>query len=298
MKLTANVLAAAILLLSSTAHAAEFAEPPPVKTYEGSILRDGSFLKFDEVVLPTAKRPESDPRPGDLKLAGKVWRMYLDGPQGRSALEVFKNYQDALTKAGYTILYSCKYAECGSSDGLQGTDLGRFAYHTRYLAAKRSSPTGDRHVGLTVHDSEAETHILIVESKPIETGKVTVDAAVIASGLERDGHMAIYGILFDTDKATLKPESQKALAAVADTLRQTPALKLYVIGHTDNAGALDRNLDLSRRRATAVVTELVATYKIAVDRLKADGAGPYAPVASNRSESGRAQNRRVELVQQ
>jgi outer membrane protein OmpA-like peptidoglycan-associated protein len=81
-------------------------------------------------------------------------------------------------------------------------------------------------------------------------------------------------------------------------LALTPNLKLYVVGHTDNVGGLAANLELSRRRAAAVVQALTTQYGVAAGRLQAYGAGPYAPVASNDSEDGRALNRRVDLVKQ
>jgi OmpA-OmpF porin, OOP family len=73
-------------------------------------------------------------------------------------------------------------------------------------------------------------------------------------------------------------------------------LKLYVVGHTDGRGKSDYNLDLSRRRAASVIRELTGKFSIAADRLESFGCGPYAPVASNDSDEGRARNRRVELV--
>ena len=73
-------------------------------------------------------------------------------------------------------------------------------------------------------------------------------------------------------------------------------LKLRVVGHTDDQGKADYNLDLSRRRAASVVRELTSKYGIDPSRLDAFGAGLYAPIASNASEEGRAKNRRVELV--
>jgi OmpA-OmpF porin, OOP family len=287
-------------LLSFGARAVDFAEPLPIKTYESSQVDSGSFKKFDEFYLPAAKRPEHNPRSADLKLTGKVWRVHLDGPKGRSSLEILANYKLALTRAGYQILFECQSEACGSSEGVSDDDFERFAYsmaQTRYLAARLSTPNGDHYVGIS-QTHFPTTSIVVIETAPMETGKVTVDAKVIASGLERDGHMAIYGIVFDTDKATLKPESKAALDAVADTLRKSPQLKLYVIGHTDNVGVLDHNLDLSKRRAESVLAELVGTYKIAPARLKAHGVGPYTPVASNHAEAGRAKNRRVELVEQ
>jgi outer membrane protein OmpA-like peptidoglycan-associated protein len=106
------------------------------------------------------------------------------------------------------------------------------------------------------------------------------------------------GILFDTGKATLRPESDAALAECAKLLAQSPALKVYVVGHTDNQGGLASNLALSAARADAVVKALVGRFKVAAARLAPYGAGPYAPVAANTTDDGRARNRRVELVAQ
>ncbi|MCC6395550.1 MAG: OmpA family protein, partial [Bacteroidetes bacterium] len=106
------------------------------------------------------------------------------------------------------------------------------------------------------------------------------------------------GILFDTGKSTLKPESEKAIGEVAKLLKKDTGLKVYVVGHTDNEGALDANMTLSQGRAEAVVQSLVRTHGIAANRMKSFGNGPYAPVATNDSEDGRARNRRVELVKQ
>jgi outer membrane protein OmpA-like peptidoglycan-associated protein len=81
-------------------------------------------------------------------------------------------------------------------------------------------------------------------------------------------------------------------------LKENASLKVYVVGHTDNVGALAGNMDLSKRRAAAVVQELTSKYGVAAARLASFGAGPYAPIASNDKEDGRALNRRVELVKQ
>ncbi len=85
---------------------------------------------------------------------------------------------------------------------------------------------------------------------------------------------------------------------VAKLLKQNAAMKVYVVGHTDNVGALASNLDLSKRRAAAVVPMLTTKYGVAAGRLQSFGNGPYAPLASNDDEAGRTLNRRVELVKQ
>ena len=111
-------------------------------------------------------------------------------------------------------------------------------------------------------------------------------------------HAAVYGIYFDVDRAVVKPKSGPVLAEIARLLQNEPGLYLYVVGHTDNTGTLVHNMDLSQRRAEAVVQKLAADYGIAAERLAAVGVGPVAPVASNDADEGRALNRRVELTAQ
>jgi len=130
------------------------------------------------------------------------------------------------------------------------------------------------------------------------TQEVVANAAALSGGLAGNGHVIVNGILFDTGKADVKPESDPALQEVAKMLKGNPALKVYVVGHTDNVGGLAANIDLSKRRAAAVVASLTTKYGIPAAQLQPYGDGPYAPVASNDAEDGRALNRRVELVKQ
>jgi outer membrane protein OmpA-like peptidoglycan-associated protein len=118
----------------------------------------------------------------------------------------------------------------------------------------------------------------------------------MSQALAAGGRVALYGILFDFNKAEIKPESRPALAEIAKLLSQEPGLKLHVVGHTDNVGGFDFNLGLSKRRAEAVVAALARDYGIAPGRLTPNGVAYLAPVAVNTTEEGRAKNRRVELV--
>lgn len=127
---------------------------------------------------------------------------------------------------------------------------------------------------------------------------VEADAKAMSGDLASTGHVAVYGIFFDTGSAEVKPESKPALTEIAKLLAQTPALKLEVVGHTDMTGGLDSNMKLSQARAESVVKALTAEHGVAAGRLKPFGVGPLAPVASNDSEEGRAKNRRVELVKE
>jgi outer membrane protein OmpA-like peptidoglycan-associated protein len=107
-----------------------------------------------------------------------------------------------------------------------------------------------------------------------------------------------YGIYFDFNKDTIKPESEAVLKEIVQAMTDNPGWKLTVEGHTDNIGGDAYNLDLSKRRAAAVKQALVARYHIAADRLSTDGFGASRPVDSNDTLEGRARNRRVELTRE
>jgi OOP family OmpA-OmpF porin len=138
----------------------------------------------------------------------------------------------------------------------------------------------------------------VIETKAMQSGLVVVNAESLAGDITRTGHASVYGIYFDTGKAEVKPESEATLQEIAKLLQQNPQLKLYVVGHTDNVGNLASNMDLSQRRADAVLSALTTKHGVAATRLHAVGNGPTSPVASNDAEEGRAKNRRVELVKQ
>ena len=269
------------------------------------------------------------------RVEGRVTRILYVGPSERSPLEIVRNYELELKKNGFETLYACAGTQCGERDGWlaefylytldkrlsqtppRGTggpegQISEYALSSpinqRYLAAKRSRPEGDVYVSVYVatnratHHKETRDHPVIlldvVDAVPIESGMVTVDAAAMAKDISSTGHVALYGIYFDTDKADLKPESQPTLQEIANLLKRDAVLKLYIVGHTDNVGGFDYNVGLSERRAAAVVKELTAKHGIAAARLKPAGVGMLSPVAPNDGEEGRARNRRVELVKQ
>jgi len=120
----------------------------------------------------------------------------------------------------------------------------------------------------------------------------------LKDAIERDGKAALYGILFDIGKADIKPESTVALQQITDYLNANPAVKIIVVGHTDNTGTYAGNITLSKARAESVKSYLINTSKIAAARLMSEGAGQYCPVSTNAAEEGRKLNRRVEIVLQ
>jgi OOP family OmpA-OmpF porin len=280
---------------------------PLISRYPGSYIRNYLQKEFDEFELPLGKLTNEKPSKSQ-HLEGKITYIWYEAPRNRSQLEIFRNFEAALKQAGFEALFTCAGDQCGINEGitpypnLQREGWGA-DYQTRYVSAKLSRPDRDVYVSLDVQtggcgDCEPWIYLYVVEVKPLEAGLVTVDATSLAGDISRTGHASVYGIYFDSGKADVKPESDGALKEIAKLLQQDPKLQLYVVGHTDNQGALEMNMDLSMRRANAVVQVLTSKYGAAAARLKPVGDGPSAPVAPNDAEEGRAKNRRVELVKQ
>ncbi|MCI0920514.1 OmpA family protein [Sphingobacterium rhinopitheci] len=103
------------------------------------------------------------------------------------------------------------------------------------------------------------------------------------------------GILFDTGKATLKTAAKQNIAKLVETLNKEPNTEILVLGHTDNTGSLAVNEKLSLERANAVKAYAVS-QGLASSRIETEGKNYSEPIASNDTEAGRAQNRRVEIV--
>jgi OmpA-OmpF porin, OOP family len=114
--------------------------------------------------------------------------------------------------------------------------------------------------------------------------------------LVEEGKFSTTGILFDVNSAVIKPESNGVLKEIADALKQFPDIKVKIIGHTDSDGSDAANLDLSKRRAAAVMELLSKEFAIDKARMESDGKGETLAVGDNKTKEGKAQNRRVEFI--
>jgi len=169
-------------------------------------------------------------------------------------------------------------------------------FNYRYYAGRKTEGGRETYASVVVSQNNQDIYAQVTVAELGAIQNKMVDAAAMAKGLGETGHIALYGIYFDTDKAVVKPESRPTLEQIAKLLTGQPQLNVFIVGHTDNQGTYDYNLDLSRRRAEAVAAELVKNFRIAQARLRTAGVGFLTPVGSNASEGGRALNRRVELV--
>lgn len=327
-------LASAAYGAAPAADVAGSADHPVLQRFTGSVLAGYRQQDWEQRSFPDASgvSASEDKFAHPVQIEGKVTRLFYVSPVGKSPLEVFRNYQQALQAAGFKTTWSCESKEQGcvkaffalkayermegmrwAAGDLPSADpkdrsawpLAAGISHAqgRMLVGTLSSAGRSLHLLLYVSIASTEatnraaTYLELVEPKAMPTGQVSVDAKAMASGLLAEGHVALPGLFFDTGKTELKPESKPQLDAMIDLLKSQPALKAWIVGHTDNVGNFDANQALSQGRAQAVVGALV---KAGVDgkRLQAKGVANLAPLAANGDDAGRARNRRVELVAQ
>lgn len=130
----------------------------------------------------------------------------------------------------------------------------------------------------------------------ISNFRVATGLPDMRSKLITEGKLVSYGIYFDVNKDVVKPESAGTLKQIADVLKENPAVRIKIVGHTDSVGDDASNLDLSKRRGAAVKNALVNNYGIDAGRIETDGKGEKVPVAPNNSSTNKALNRRVEFI--
>jgi outer membrane protein OmpA-like peptidoglycan-associated protein len=266
-------------------------------------------------------------------LEGKRTHLVYVLPDGVSPLQAVRNYQNDATAKGGKTLFECKSPECGgdgtrSSEGgggdqsiamvLTPEDKIKDKAFTNGNCAQTSRTGEQRYAALELPKSNAFVSVLayavgdttyckaferrtivvldVLELKAMEQKMVTVKAEEMAQSITTNGRVALYGLYFDSGKADVKPESKDTLDQIAKLLSTSPGLKLLVVGHTDNVGEFASNMDLSKRRADAVITVLASQYKADRKRLTPVGVSFASPIAPNTSDDGKAKNRRVELV--
>lgn len=240
---------------------------------------------------PLANTPEGEKRAKPVDVEGPFWKTAYslqDGKPRPSALQIMRNFENAAKKAGGTI--EGQYP--GWCEGMLDDSLKIGNGCTNYGVSMRFAKGGKETWAYAQPGSEPGSYTLVIVER--EAMKQEIVANELIDKINKDGFVALY-INFDTGKAVVKPDSEDTLNQVAEALKGAPDLKIEVGGHTDNVGTADANLRLSEDRAKAVAAALTARG-VAASRLTAKGYGQSSPVADNRTEDGRAKNRRVELV--
>ena len=270
MRYTPRILVLAVIALCATVAVGQDEPPqdaegckdsPIIARMPGSAIHSCDNKEFDQGQMPIDKD-------GSQKTVEGEYHYWDYGTrEGVSEIQVFRNFETALKQGGFTIVYEDP---------------------TEYITARKGSTW-------YLLDNKGAFYYQTIVTEKAMTQEVTADASSLADELNKSGHVAVYGIHFDTGKATILTDSDNILGEIVKMLQQNGGVKLSVEGHTDNVGSAAANQALSEKRAQAVVAWLTA-HGIDGSRLKAKGWGQTKPVTDNGSEDGRAKNRRVELV--
>ena len=293
---------------------------PTISRFQGAVIEFYKETKWGSYKLPVSDKGTIDwEKP--MALDGKVTRIQYTVSKDNNSEFVMHNYTAGFAKSGYEIMISIANEELGVSDrphtwndkyyesggyynGLNNVKFGmgkgfpNWKDNHSFIVARGHEDGKDIYAIIYTLVDDNYTLITqdVIEVEAVETGLVSVDN--ISSDITMKGHIAIYGIHFETGKSTLKTESAGALTTIADYINQHPDKKFYIVGHTDNTGDFSANMTLSEDRAKSVMTELTAKFSVNIGQLKAYGVSSLVPVFSNTTDEGKAKNRRVEIVEQ
>lgn len=250
---------------------------------------------------------------GDVSI--RTWR--IDSP-GVTTLQLLAPLRQQLAREGFEVLFECRSDQCGGFDFRFGTevvpapamfvDLGDF----RFLSARRKSTSGPEYIALTISRSARAGFLQVVQigqspaaARPLELPPAS-EAAIATpapapklgflSDLSTEGRAVLSDLTFASGSADLDDAAFASLKELASSLAANLGWKIALVGHTDTLGSAEANMALSQRRAEAVKDRLVSAFGSDATRIEAAGAGYLAPIATNLTPEGRAENRRVEVV--
>ena len=272
MKASARILVVCFAAIALARGASAQDEPgskdhPAIQRFPGFHIAEYEEHEFGGFDFPSDA--------GDKRVEGHIWHIQYDlndGAKEPTALQILRNYENAVKAKGGRLVTRDDSEETLTMPGSKGE------------------------LWFAVNAWTDRIDFDIVETAAM-TQDVEVTAGAMAKALAATGHIAVYGIQFDTGKAVVTAASGHVLDEIVTLVRGDATLKLSIQGHTDNVGAKAANLELSKRRAEAVKAALVARG-VDAGRLTTDGFGDTKPVSDNAVEAGRAKNRRVELVKQ
>lgn len=245
-----------------------------------------------------------------------------------STRDLMMPLQDQLLADGFDLVFACETSACGGFDfrydlpilpePTMHVDLGDFHY---FAGIKRLAPGGEEAVMLIVSRSanagfvqvsqahgmpaaiatEAPVASLDVASTPADVAERVTPAPIAVAGdmaakLETGGAFALDDLVFASGAGDLAPGDYASLVELSGYLSANPQRQIALVGHTDASGGLEANVVLSRRRAESVRQVLIAQYGVNAAQVVAEGVGFLAPRASNLTDTGRATNRRVEVM--
>ena len=276
---------------------------------QGSRLVSDRGSVFDSYELPVAGFADGAVRTRSFE--GRVdrqsWRVESSAI---TTLQLLDPLRQQLASAGFDIVFECDAPACGGFDfrfGIEvipAPDMYVDIRDYRFLAAEKDGQA----ISLIISRSRNAGYLQIIQVSPVEAAGLNIAAVGglpdvedpapegFEDQLRATGHYVLSDLRFQSGTTDLGDATYSSLDMLAEFLRANPSAEIALVGHTDATGELETNIALSKRRAESVRERMVTAYSIALERIQAEGMGYLAPRASNLTDEGRAQNRRVEVI--
>ncbi len=250
---------------------------PLLTRYPNSTLLE--YTKdYNSVEFTIGRTANGSPKKKAIEGDRTFLRYFYAAENQPSTLQIMRNYQNALKKIGGVVVYERLERE---------NDAGETTLKVT---------TGGKEIWIKVEPDifSAPTKSYVLTIVEIVAMEQAVSANKLLEEINKTGFVALY-INFENNKWELKEDGVATVREIVAMLKASPTLKLSIEGHTDNVGTPAANKTLAENRARSVMKAIVEGG-IPPGRLTAVGFGQEVPVADNRTEEGRAKNRRVELV--
>lgn len=286
---------------------------------EGAVLTAESYDPRASARLPTGPW-SADGTPaneGTGALSQRAWRI----PQtGLTTDQLLDPIREALIAEGDEVLFECADRACGGFDFRYAldllpepdmhVDLGDYRYLTAIspngtltaVVTSRGGGAGYIHITRLGDSATTEAPPVVQPSQQppqpeaVALPEVPDPPGSIAQALREHGHAVLADLEFAPGSSELEARAFPSLTELAVLLDENPDMSVILVGHSDNVGSLEANIELSRRRAAAVVERLIEAHDVAPGQLAAEGIGFLSPIAPNTTDEGRALNRRVEVI--
>ncbi|MBJ7575534.1 OmpA family protein [Luteimonas sp. MC1828] len=292
----ADAVAAGFDIAALPASTAELGALPYFSIPDGysETPRQGRRLEHGEAAFWVGDRFETVE--GQVHALGM--RVARDAGKDFSATEIARNIEHAVTAAGGVKVYSGEEPSDARQDKAIQAVMRDYPPEAKCLVMHPVDVyvlrRDDGNVWVRACSGRHFSGLIVLRERALVPTSALLPADALRAKIDADGRVAIQ-VNFAVDKADILPASQPQVDQVLQLLRDDPALRLSIDGHTDASGDAADNQRLSEARAKAVVAALT-TQGIAAERLQAKGHGQAQPVADNATEEGKARNRRVELV--
>ncbi|MBQ4827989.1 OmpA family protein [Alteromonas sp. MMG017] len=311
------LLASGLVINETLANDIKASDYPGIGRFPNANIKQYSNASYAKGLLPlTANSYENPSEFKKQKVAGDRTTIIYDVPSDTNATvsEVLYSLEAGLKKQGFDVHLSClaesQFEECGyflhQQIVTEKTAKSRFQSFKNFynlnkatvgmLSATKGAESVWMVVAKSVYSPNIQYAVDVFKQSDLQLKEMVLTSGKIAKDVHESGRAVLSGIYFEYNSATLTEQSDSSMEAIASYVKANANSAFYIVGHTDTKGSYQYNISLSQARADAVKAALVERFKVKGTQLTSVGIGFVSPATENNTDTGRAKNRRVEIV--